>query len=81
MEKIINVVYFARIRDLVGKDEEKIETMAECVIDFYKELINKYSLKLDADNLFFAVNDSYVDKNFKLSDGDKFVIITQVAGG
>ena len=43
--KIINIQYFAVVKDLVGVSEEIVKTSAELASDLFAEICNRYHLK------------------------------------
>ena len=75
----IYVKYFASVRDIMGKDSEdlKIETSLSAD-ELWKSLtVNKKTPV----RVLVAVNHEYVDKNFKLKDGDEIAFFPPVTGG
>ena len=75
----IYVKYFASVRDIMGKDSEdlKIETSLSAD-ELWKSLtVNKKTPV----RVLVAVNHEYVDKKFKLKDGDEIAFFPPVTGG
>ena len=75
----IYVKYFASVRDIMGKDSEdlKIETSLSAN-ELWKSLTAD---KKTPARVLVAVNHEYVDKNFKLKDGDEIAFFPPVTGG
>ena len=75
----IYVKYFASVRDLMGKDSEdlKIETSLSAN-ELWKSLTVGKKTPI---RVLVAVNHEYVDKNFKLKDGDEIAFFPPVTGG
>ncbi|MEC9205947.1 MAG: MoaD/ThiS family protein [Pseudomonadota bacterium] len=75
----INVKYFAGIRDLIGKDSEKIETKLGLTVEGAWNLIAN-GRKMP-ENLLAAVNHEYVSIEYVLKDGDELAFFPPVTGG
>ena len=75
----IYVKYFASVRDMMGKDSENLEIeTSTSANDLWKSLtVDKKTLA----RVLVAVNHEYVDKNFKLKDGDEIAFFPPVTGG
>ena len=75
----IYVKYFASVRDIMGKDSEdlKIETSLSAN-ELWKSLTVGKKTPI---RVLVAVNHKYVDKNFKLKDGDEIAFFPPVTGG
>ena len=77
----IRVIYFAKLRDLVGLDEEifsmkKGDNPSDVLVS-----INKKH-KIDVgENFKIAVNDEFSQWDIKLNNGDRLVFIPPVTGG
>ncbi len=75
----IYVKYFASIRDLMEIDSEEINIKNSLSVnDLWQELTVK--IKAPAE-ILIAVNHEYVDKDFKLNDGDEVAYFPPVTGG
>jgi len=75
----ITVKYFASIRDLIGKESEKIEIELGLTVEGVWNLIangNKMP-----NNLLAAVNHEYVSIKYVLKDGDELAFFPPVTGG
>jgi molybdopterin synthase sulfur carrier subunit len=75
----IHVKYFASVRDLMEIESEdlNLETSLS-VYELWKELTLKVKVPKD---ILIAVNHEYVDKDFKLNDGDEVAYFPPVTGG
>ena len=82
----MKILYFAQLKDLIGKSEESILLENEISI---KDLINKLK-KRDSNyksafektpNLKFAVNCEYVDLDQIVEDKDEIAFFPPVTGG
>ena len=88
MEQIsVTVLYFANVREIIGKSSEIIVGQSGMTsIDLFSLLIEKYP-KLVAlrDDLSLAVNQTYIDmtneNGVKLSNNDEVAVIPPVSGG
>jgi molybdopterin converting factor subunit 1 len=77
----ITVLYFARIRSLLGTSRETYETHST-VDDLVKSLILSHpALEKFMDTCAIAVNETYVERTHTLNDGDTVALIPPVAGG
>ena len=75
----IYVKYFASVRDIMGKGSEDLEVEASLSANELWE-----SLTVDKKTpvrILIAVNHEYVNKNFKLKDGDEIAFFPPVTGG
>ena len=75
----ISVKYFASIRDLVGKDSEKLNVSPGLSAEEVWNLITNESKM--PDNLLVAVNYEYVNIKYVLKDGDEVAFFPPVTGG
>ena len=75
----IHVKYFASIRDSMGVDSEDISIdISLTVYDLWEKLSVE---KRVSEDILIAVNHEYVDKGFKLNDGDEVAYFPPVTGG
>lgn len=81
IERRIKILYFAKLREESGRDEETITTSANCASELYAELSYRYSFSLDASVTQVAINEEFSTMQATLSDGDKVVFVPPVAGG
>jgi sulfur-carrier protein len=80
----ITLLYFAAIRDLVGKGEERVELPPEvttigALAAFLPKRTTALQGRLGA--VRFARNETFADADEPLSDGDVVALIPPVAGG
>ena len=77
----IQVIYFAKLRDLIGLDEE-IFSMEEGdgPSDVLASIKKKHKIDVGA-NFKIAVNDEFSKWDIKLNNGDRLVFIPPVTGG
>jgi sulfur-carrier protein len=80
----VTVLYFAAVRDLVGKDEEALEVpssvttikaFATHLASVHRELEGRLSY------VRFARNEEFAENDDALADGDTIALIPPVAGG
>ncbi len=75
----IYIKYFASIRDVMGKHSEDLDVENNLTVD---RLWVKLTLNLQINmKVMFAVNHKYVDKDFKLKQGDEIAFFPPVTGG
>ena len=77
----IRVIYFAKLRDLIGLDEEIFSMeKGDDPTDVLASINKKHKIDVGA-NFKIAVNDEFSQWNVKLSNGDRLVFIPPVTGG
>ena len=78
----IRVIYFAAVRDLVGRDEETIDLAesATSTTDLVELLLGRHE-RLSMEGVRLAVNEEFVDASHPLADGDTVALIPPVSGG
>ena len=75
----IYVKYFASVRDMMGKDSENLEIeTSTSANDLWKSLTVDKKTPV---RVLVAVNHEYVNKKFKLKDGDEVAFFPPVTGG
>lgn len=79
----IKILLFAKLREMVGKDLLEIElpekaTATEAFLAIWKDKDEALRFKK---NLMFAINESYVEAETLLHEGDELALIPPVAGG
>ncbi len=75
----VRVLFFAVIREKLGKNEAVIELPPSCPVSGLQEHLGiEKSLW---SSLAFAVNQTYVPGGTPLKDGDEVALIPPVAGG
>jgi molybdopterin converting factor subunit 1 len=78
---LINIQYYAILREQSGRSTESLETRAATPAALYEELARRYPFTLQQDQLKVAVNGEFADFARKLRAGDAVVFIPPVAGG
>ena len=77
----IQVIYFAKLRDLIGLDEEIFSMeKGDDPTDVLASINKKHKIDVGA-NFKIAVNDEFSQWDVKLSNGDRLVFIPPVTGG
>jgi molybdenum cofactor guanylyltransferase len=79
--KSVRVMYFAKLREARGVNEETLETLACTAAGLYEELRFRHRLPLEIDALRVAINGEFADWKTRLADGNEVVFIPPVAGG
>ena len=77
----IQVVYFAKLRELTGLDQEAFSMMKGSNPNDVLESINERHQIDIGSNFKIAVNDEFSNWDIKLNDGDRLVFIPPVTGG
>jgi molybdopterin-guanine dinucleotide biosynthesis protein A len=77
----VKVLYFAKLREARGLNEEQVETYAHTLAGLYGELGFRHRLPLEPDALRCARNGDFCDWHDPLEAGDEIVFIPPVAGG
>ena len=78
---LINIRYFAALREQAGTAGEELETAAATAAELYEILRQKYGFTLTADQIKVAVNEEYRPLDHTLGAGDEVVFIPPVSGG
>ncbi|MGB6221144.1 NTP transferase domain-containing protein [Haloferula sp.] len=79
--KSVKVLYFAKLREERGLDEEEVETLACTPAGLYDEIAFRHRLSLKPDALRCARNGDFCDWNTRIEANDEIVFIPPVAGG
>lgn len=79
----IKILYFAAIREKVGKGSEELEaTEGETLNDIMGKLKSRYPIIADMnESLLVAVNREYSKRETVLKNGDEVALIPPVSGG
>ena len=82
----MKILYFAKLKQLIGKSEETIFIKKKKkifqVIDELKKRNDVYDFAFkETNSLQYAVNCEYVDLNFVVTDSDELAIFPPVSGG
>lgn len=78
---IVNVRYFALLRDQRGLESESIESNSATIGDLVAHLAQTHQFSLPPSRIRTAVNGAFADDDHELMDGDTVVLIPPVAGG
>ena len=78
---IVNIKYFAALREITGKSDQAYETKATIVSELFAELNSEYQFPIEKDLLKVAINERYETFESPITDGDTIVFIPPVAGG
>ena len=77
----IQVVYFAKLRELTGLDQETFSIMkGGNPTDVLASINGRHQIDIGS-NFKIAVNDEFSDWDIKLNHGDRLVFIPPVTGG
>jgi len=79
--KILNIHYYAVLREKTGKSQEDIESFAATPLELYKDLAGKYGFPLDSRGIRVAINEEFQSMDTALYSGDCVIFIPPVAGG
>jgi sulfur-carrier protein len=81
----LHLLYFAWVRERIGKDGETLELDAATVggaLDALRALGDNYAWALEApDRLRFALDQEFVDERAPLKEGAELAIFPPVTGG
>lgn len=77
----VKVLYFAKLREERGLDEESLSTLARTAGGLYEELRFQHRLSLPISSLRCAINDEFCPWNTLLQSEDELILIPPVAGG
>ena len=87
MARSIDIIYFAWVRERLGKDGEKLvlpdeQTTVRLVLDMLRQQGDAYETALgDTDKLRFALDQEYVKLDAPLGEGRELAIFPPVTGG
>ena len=78
----VKVRYFASIRDLIGLDQEEVETPSETTLGaLYEKLKATHEDLGEWNRVLLAVNGEYMKQDQGLSEGDVVAVFPPVSGG
>jgi len=78
----ITLLYFAAVRELVGKDEEQIDVDAKTIGELSAWLPTRHpALSGRLQSVRFARNETFATNDEPIADGDVVALIPPVAGG
>ena len=80
---MINVLFFARLKDTIGQAELKLDTelAGKTVIELQQILIDKGMVALQDDSIRIAVNQNFCSNDTVVNDGDEVAFMPPVRGG
>ncbi|MFY0627187.1 MAG: MoaD/ThiS family protein [Reichenbachiella sp.] len=79
---LIKVIAFGIARDILGGNEITMEIDSNKTVDSaLKLIIHKYPEFGKLSSLRMAVNESYVENDYSIKEGDELVLIPPVSGG
>ena len=81
MSKKVKLEYYALLREQRGVDRETIETDLSNYGELYDSLRETHGFTVAKEQLRIARNESFANFSDTVTDGDKIVFITPVAGG
>ena len=77
----VKVRFFAACREIVGKSEMELELQErEPISSLIEKLQSDYPYLLTLP-INVAVNAEYVERNYRLQDGDEVALIPPISGG
>jgi molybdopterin synthase sulfur carrier subunit len=79
--KVVDVRYFAILREQRGLSAERIQTRAATAKALYEELRARHGFTLKPERMRAAINDEFTGWEAVLRDGDSIGFIPPVAGG
>ncbi|GGB39831.1 molybdopterin synthase sulfur carrier subunit [Lentibacillus populi] len=77
---MIDVLFFAELREAIGKEKISVEADVVSVKELKAKLLATYQLE-NLDNAMIAVNEEYQTEEAKIADGDVVAFIPPVSGG
>ena len=78
----IKALFFGMSRDLAEQSSVTIELKDGITVGLFRDLLaKKYPKFSEMDSFAIAVNESYAEQGFILSDNDTVAIIPPVSGG
>ena len=83
----MKIIYFAKIREIIGKSEEDMEISSDIetvdeLLDYLISLGERYKIALyDKDSIHVACDEDHVKKDFKIKDKKEIAIFPPVTGG
>ncbi|EGT5186120.1 molybdopterin synthase sulfur carrier subunit [Cronobacter sakazakii] len=81
---MINVLFFAQVRELIGADAERVAAefaTVEALREHFAARGGRYALALESGKLLAAVNQTLVPFDHPLADGDEVAFFPPVTGG
>ena len=81
---MIKVLFFARVRELVGTDSLMLASSPDTVEGLRQQLAargDRWALALEEGKLLAAVNQTLVEATHPIADGDEVAFFPPVTGG
>ncbi|PSW21081.1 molybdopterin synthase sulfur carrier subunit [Photobacterium sanctipauli] len=81
---MINVLFFAQVKELVGVDRLEVEAefaTAEALRSHLVERGDKWQLALESGKLLVAINQTISSLDTEIKDGDEVAFFPPVTGG
>ncbi|MEH6448543.1 MAG: molybdopterin converting factor subunit 1 [Oleispira sp.] len=80
---MINVLFFARLKDQVGQAELTLghELVGKTVAELQQDLIAKGMVALQDDSIRIALNQDFCASDAVIKDGDEVAFMPPVTGG
>ena len=75
------ILYFASLRDAVGRDSEDRATAVTDASVLYEQLRQEHGFTLGHDRLRVAINGEFARWDRVLADGDEIAFLPPVSGG
>lgn len=79
--KIINIRYFALLREEAGVEQEKLCLSCKTYGEVYEFLKDRHKFSLPVEMIQVAVNDEFSHLHHEVVEGSSIVFIPPVAGG
>lgn len=78
----ITILYFAELRDALGKSEEEVETRAASIGALAAELAARHdAIRVRLGSIRFARNEAFATHDDAIAGGDVVALLPPVAGG
>lgn len=78
----IKILYFAELRDAIGKGEEDVETGATSIGALASELAARHeAIRARLGSIRFAKNEAFASNDEAITGGDVVALLPPVAGG
>ena len=78
---IVEIQYYALLREQAGISSERMETTAKTALELYEEVSQRYGFSLSSDQLQVAIDNDFSQWDVALQNGQRIVFIPPVAGG
>jgi len=77
----LRVMYFARLRDLVGTSDEMVVYSGKTLDGLVRSLFKTHPGLSNAGEIMFAVNEEFAPPSATLKDGDVVALLPPLNGG